>query len=234
MVTPEPATSVVPNLTAVATVALPVWSVMSEKAAKARLVIVLNGIVPLVTATLVMFTTPVPLGVMLMSMLPSVPSAASELPLRLTPAAAALVASVVDSISVRPVKLPVKTTPETVPPVMATALDACVAMEPRPNAVRACGTSVNATVPILTEPEPLGVNARPPFVLIAVIALPSMRTLSTSMLAVPSFRAVAVPVALYTTLGAAAGPPSMCSSWEKLSLIFSLVMFVATVQSPYM
>ena len=165
---------------------------------------------------MVMFTSPVPLGVMLMSMLVSVPSAARVLPLRLTPAATALVASVVDSTSVSPEKLPVNVTPETVPPVIATALAFWVAMVPSPRLVRAPEASdapvppsatarsvipvmvppVTATLVMLTEPVPLGARMRFPFVSSVLIVLPFSWTFSTEADPVPTFSAVATPVPL--------------------------------------
>jgi len=117
-------------------------------------------------------------------MLVSVPSAANVLPLRLQPAAAALVASVADSINVSPVNEPVNVTPEIVPPV-ATRLVMPVIVPP-----------VISTLAALTEPVPLGASTRFPLVSSVEMVLPSKRILSTEADRVLIFSAVATPVPL--------------------------------------
>jgi len=80
---------------------------------------------------------------------------------------------------------PLNTTPDTVPPVMATAPEFWVAIEPRPNAVRALPALPNA----MSEP-----SVRLPVV--ACTVLPVNCTLPTEADVVPTFIAVATPVPL--------------------------------------
>jgi hypothetical protein len=67
---------------------------------------------------------------------------------------------------------------------------------------------VNVAVGITTAPVPLGVMLISPLVFVAEIVLPSNFRLSTDAEPVPTDKAVATPVPLYTTFSDAAGPPS--------------------------